>query len=109
MIEDQALAILAAIESAVHAGFSIEIRPSASGGTTVSVDRVRVVTGTTGDELRPFSIAREATRDALGTALTILTMELYSRRAAAERAELVNGLERPSHERDTRMVESWRL
>jgi hypothetical protein len=86
MNTEQAVLIVAALDSAHRAGFAVSIEPAALGRVAVTVKPVAIRLGKASSRVEAFTVVRDVARDALGNALGVLTLEIGADLLAAERA-----------------------
>ncbi len=87
MNSEQAVLIVAALESATRAGFTVTIGPTLpTGRASVAVNRRFILAGKATSRVEPFTVVRDSVRDALGNALGVLTLEIGADRLRQEQA-----------------------
>jgi hypothetical protein len=110
---EQALMIIAALDAATRAGFTVLVSPARTPGHVVAkVGRAFILAGKASDRVEPFETVGRTAQEALGNALAILTIEIGRdlrdavERAAADEAAMADEGPRMNSERDLRPLEA---
>jgi hypothetical protein len=81
MNTEQALLIVAALESAAKAGFTVTIGPTLpTGAVSVAVGRKFILAGKATSRVEPFTVVRDSVRDALAQVTQTLSLEIFQDR-----------------------------